>query len=172
MEQLIWLLPVIFIFHDFEEIIFMHVWIEKNKGALLQQYPVLGKRMLAVTGSLSTEGFAFCVFLLFVMLCIVSIFVSLTGYYIVWISAFMILYLHFFMHIGQAVILWKYVPALITSIICIIPCTAIFIKVYPMFSVSEIIISLIIAIVAGLILFIPIIKFVHIFDKWILKLNN
>jgi len=150
----------------------MHVWIKKNKGLLLQQYPVFGKRMLAITGSLSTEGFAFCVFLLFVTLCIISIFVYFTGYYIVWASVFMILYLHFFIHIGQAVVLRKYVPALITSIICIIPCTAIFIKIYNEFSASEIIIGLIVAIAAGLILFIPIIKFVHIFDKWILKLNN
>jgi hypothetical protein len=33
-ETLMWLLPIIFMFHDFEEIIMMKIWLKKNLPVL------------------------------------------------------------------------------------------------------------------------------------------
>jgi hypothetical protein len=42
-EIIIWLFPIIFMIHEFEEIIFMRWWLGKNKESILTKYPKLGK---------------------------------------------------------------------------------------------------------------------------------
>ncbi|RYM02943.1 HXXEE domain-containing protein [Sporolactobacillus sp. THM7-7] len=44
---LIWLFPILFMFHDFEEIIFMKSWLIKNKYYLSQRFPRFTKKMLS-----------------------------------------------------------------------------------------------------------------------------
>ncbi|WP_082022775.1 HXXEE domain-containing protein [Bacillus vallismortis] len=38
MESLMWVFPIIFMFHEFEEIVFFVPWIKKNKKYLLNKY--------------------------------------------------------------------------------------------------------------------------------------
>lgn len=56
--QYIWLFPILFIFHDFEEIIFMRAWINKNRSFLRGRFPVLAPKMFAHFDPITTSAFA------------------------------------------------------------------------------------------------------------------
>ncbi|MDN3910338.1 HXXEE domain-containing protein [Clostridioides difficile] len=43
MEKYIWLFPLLFIFHDMEEIIGFGIWLKKNKSMLDKKYPFISK---------------------------------------------------------------------------------------------------------------------------------
>ena len=60
-ETLIWLFPIVFMIHEFEEIIFMRWWIAKNKVHVLNKYPKLGKQVLGQFDAFSTESFSLIV---------------------------------------------------------------------------------------------------------------
>lgn len=92
MEKYIWLFPVIFIFHDMEEIIGFGIWLKRNIEWLDKKYPFVSRTYK----NFSTEGFALAVF---------EELVACT--------------LHFAVHIGQSIIIKQYIPAVITSILCL-----------------------------------------------------
>ena len=79
----LWMFPLLFIFHDMEEIIGLVPWIHLNETLLAQKAPAI----LKIHKGITTGGFV----------------------------AFA---LHLFLHIGQSILLRKYIPALITSILC------------------------------------------------------
>jgi hypothetical protein len=54
---LVTLFPLIFMFHDFEEIIFMKSWLVKNSDYLQNRFPVFSKQILKLNG-ISTSAFA------------------------------------------------------------------------------------------------------------------
>ena len=61
MKDTIWLFPLLFIFHDLEEIIGFMPWIERNEKLLAKKAAFI----LNTHKGLSTEGFALAVALLF-----------------------------------------------------------------------------------------------------------
>lgn len=113
MELYVWLFPVLFIFHDMEEIVGFIPWYHKNQRMLEQKYPRISKTYK----NTSTEGFAFAVYeeLIFcIIICIISL---LKNQYGIWLGVLVACTLHFIIHIIQAIIIKRYIPALITSII-------------------------------------------------------
>lgn len=113
MELYVWLFPVLFIFHDMEEIVGFIPWHHKNYRMLEQKYPRISKTYK----NTSTEGFAFAVYeeLIFcIIICIISL---LKNQYGIWLGVLVACTLHFNIHIIQAIIIKRYIPALITSII-------------------------------------------------------
>lgn len=57
MQVIIWLFPIIFIFHDFEEIIFVEAWIKRNKTDLVRQFPKMPKNLSAHMDNITTSSF-------------------------------------------------------------------------------------------------------------------
>lgn len=55
MKEYVWLFPVLFIFHDMEEIIGFMTWYQKNKDLLNKKSPAISRTY----ENASTEGFAF-----------------------------------------------------------------------------------------------------------------
>lgn len=118
---LIWLFPVAFMFHDFEEILLWELWLNKNGAEVKSRVPAfLSKRVDAIVGK-STAQFAFPVLLIFCLTALSS-FLAVEyesyGFFIMASGAF---FLHGFMHIGQAIALRRYIPAAITSALIVIP---------------------------------------------------
>ncbi|MDD4844611.1 MAG: HXXEE domain-containing protein, partial [Anaerotignum sp.] len=115
MDKYIWLFPVLFIFHDMEEIIGLRTWILKNKSTLNQKFPKISK----IFQHYSTEGMAFAVFeefLLCILICIAAI---VFGWYGLWLGCFVAYTIHLIVHLLQAIIMKKYIPALATSVIAL-----------------------------------------------------
>ncbi|MBD5112097.1 MAG: HXXEE domain-containing protein [Ruminococcaceae bacterium] len=118
MENYIWLFPIIFIFHDMEEVIGFGLWLKGNKKTLGEKYP----RILNTYKNFSTEGFSLAVFeelvlcIFFSLLALVS---DINAFRFLWLGGFIGCTLHFIIHIGQSAVMKQYIPATITSVICL-----------------------------------------------------
>lgn len=115
MEQYIWLLPIHFIFHDFEEIIGARLWAAKNSAEVCRRIP----KAALILNNLTTEGFALAVAEEFVLLLIICglTFTGIRAFNLLWLGTFIAFTLHLVVHIGQAIVIRKYIPALATSIL-------------------------------------------------------
>ena len=115
MDQYIWLLPLLFVFHDFEEIIGMRAWTARNAADICQRFP----RFAFIFNSTTTEGFALAVAEEFVLLLIICglTFTGNRAFNLLWLGTFIAFSLHLVVHIGQVVVIRKYIPALATSVL-------------------------------------------------------
>ena len=121
-STIIWLLPVVFMIHDFEEIIFFKSWINKNKDYLIEKFPKISKRFLPRFVNLSTSAFALAVAEEFILLSVITIGSVLFDNYMLWLAAFMGFFVHLLIHLGQWIILKRYIPAIWTSFFALIYC--------------------------------------------------
>jgi amino acid transporter len=121
-STIVWLLPIIFMIHDFEEIIFFKPWINKNKDYLTDKFPKLSKRFLPRMENLSTNAFALAVAEEFLLLGLITFGSVLFDNYLLWLAAFMGFFVHLLVHLGQWIILKRYVPAIWTTLFALIYC--------------------------------------------------
>ena len=117
MKEYILLLPLIFIFHDMEEVVGF-CWFFRKNPWLYDRFP---KVMNAYRG-ITNEGMAAGVYEEFIPF----FGVSLLAYYFpskilyaLWFGIFLSLAGHFIVHIGHTIYLRKYIPSFITSVICL-----------------------------------------------------
>lgn len=115
---LIALLPVIFLIHDFEEIIFQSEWISKNGDRLIKQFPLL-KKPVGQLQKISIRGFTVAVAEEFIIIGAVTIYTLISGNLLLWTAVFMAFSIHIVIHLLQFAVIRKYIPALVTSILCI-----------------------------------------------------
>ncbi|KQL52426.1 hypothetical protein AN964_01955 [Heyndrickxia shackletonii] len=146
---LVWLFPIIFAIHDFEEIIVVEKWIAKNKQDLVHKLPKRAKNFFEKNFAMKTDQFSIVVFAEFIIISLATLFVFLNGFtgFYKWfyLGLFAVLFLHSFTHIGQAILLRRYTPGVITSIFFLIPYGLWFYKVVlqkNMISYSDIWISI------------------------------
>ena len=117
MREYLLLLPILFIFHDMEEVVGFESFFRKNPW-LIDRFP----KVLNAYRNITTAGFAAAVYEEFI-----PIFgISLLAYYLpcdvlyaLWYGVFLSIAAHFLIHIGQTVYIRKYIPNFITSLICL-----------------------------------------------------
>jgi len=119
LNTLIWLLPIIFMIHDFEEIIMMNSWIKRNRHFLLNKFPKLAKRLLSNYDNLSTSSFSLAVAEEFIIIGISAFLAIQFHWYLLWIACFMAFSIHLILHIIQWLIIRTYIPAIFTSILAL-----------------------------------------------------
>ncbi|WP_271294929.1 HXXEE domain-containing protein [Weissella confusa] len=108
---MIWLLPIIFMIHDFEEIIFVEAWKRKNNRKITR----LGKN--APFNDLgSTPSFSIGVLLEFIVFSADAWFTATSGNYILWIGLFFGFTAHLVIHWLMVVKFHGYVPGFFTAI--------------------------------------------------------
>lgn len=115
MEKYVWLFPLLFIFHDMEEIIGFGIWYKRNKAILDERFPAISKSY----ADYSTEGMAAAVYeelILCIAFCLMAI---VTGKYALWLGGFIAYAVHLVMHIGQSIVIRSYISALVTSTIAL-----------------------------------------------------
>ena len=123
MGKYIWLLPVIFMFHDMEEIIGLADWIRKNYSRIVERFPA-AERILSKYKEITTAGMAVAVYEELLVLLFICILTDLTDIPLIlgiWFGGLLGFTLHLFIHIAQAILIRSYIPALITSILSIPP---------------------------------------------------
>ncbi len=133
MEILITLLPIVFMIHDFEEIIMFKPWLSKNKSEIKERFPKF-ENFLAKKNyfDLSISGFSIAVLHEFVLTSLVTVLSLFYKSYDWWFGAFSVFSLHLFVHIIQWIIYGKYVPVIVTSILTLPYCIYTFIEVTKM----------------------------------------
>ena len=115
MQEIIWMFPILFMVHDMEEVIGFGTWLKKNRSLLDQKYP----RISNTYRPFSTEGMAAAVMeelLLCLVVCTIS---RITSCYGLWLGVFIAYAMHLLIHIGQSIVVKQYIPAVITSILCL-----------------------------------------------------
>jgi hypothetical protein len=127
-EILIWLFPIVFMIHEFEEIIFMRWWVKKNKEQILKKYPKLGKQVLGQFDIVSTEAFSLIVAEEFLIVSFIVIFSAFTNNYDLYIGLILAFSIHLLTHLIQSIVLKRYTPAIITTLITGIFCAYAFVK--------------------------------------------
>lgn len=140
LELWVCLSPGIFIFHEFEEMLFLQPWFRKHKSLLQSRFPHLTRRLVPIV-TRSSRAFTAAVCEEFLLLSLVSWISFLTGWYALWFGLLTAFTLHLIVHILQAVVLRKYVPALLTAMILLPVCGYAWLLILQsnLFSVKEII---------------------------------
>ena len=140
-STIIWLLPIVFMIDDFEEIIFFKSWINKNKDYLLEKFPKVSKRFLHRLDNLSTSAFTLAVAEEFVLLSLITLGSVIFDNYVLWLAAFMGFFVHLLIHLVQWIIIKRYIPAIWTTFFALIYCvyTLHIIITKNIFQISEIV---------------------------------
>lgn len=111
------LLPVVFMIHDFEELIMSNSWLAKNREELRKRFPKIEYFLTRQRFfELSTAAFSVAVAHEFLLITIVSLTAVFYSLYEWWFAAFMAFFLHLLVHIVQWAVFRKYIPAIVTSI--------------------------------------------------------
>jgi hypothetical protein len=125
-DYLLWLFPIVFMIHEFEEIVFMKWWIRKNSESILLKFPRLGERIIQQQKSLSTEQFTLIVAEEFIIVFLIIIISALTSNYNLYLGLVFAYSIHLLVHIIQSIVIWQYTPAIVTSIITGLFCIYVF----------------------------------------------
>ena len=139
---IVWLLPIVFMVHDFEEILFFKPWINKNRDYLAKRFPAIAKRFLPRFENVSTAAFALAVCEEFVLLSLITFGSVLFDNYLLWLAAFMGFFIHLLVHLVQWVVLKRYIPAICTTFIALIYCGYTFYEIIiksNLFPISEVV---------------------------------
>ncbi|OSP89579.1 hypothetical protein B9D04_03400 [Weissella cibaria] len=111
LKIIVWMLPIIFMIHDFEEIVFVEAWKRRQKHRL----SVLGEK--APFNDLgSTPSFSIGVLLEFIVFSGIAGFAAISNNYYVWLGLFFGFAGHLVVHCIMAVNFKGYVPGLYTSL--------------------------------------------------------
>jgi hypothetical protein len=122
LQFLIMLFPVVFMFHDMEEIIFFESWLRRNKPVIHQRFPKLSRRVLPHLERLSTAAFALAVAEEFVLLSAITCLSVIRNSYGWWFAIFMAFSLHLLGHVVQWLVFRRYVPSIVTALLCLPYC--------------------------------------------------
>lgn len=124
-QTLIWLFPIVFMFHDFEELILFEPWLKKNADEIRKRIqgrvPDFVTRQIEAVLVKSTIEFALPISMIFALTALAAFLAAQYQHYGFFLFASGAFFLHGFMHVGQAILLRKYVPALISSVLIVIP---------------------------------------------------
>ena len=167
LKIMIWFFPIIFIFHDFEEIIFIQSWMRKNLRYLRERFPWISQRLFTHFENITTSSFALGVAEEFVLIIIITVISFISKRYILWTGMFIAFSLHLLVHCFQALIIKRYVPAIFTSVVCMPVCIYIIHNVIHLFPYSHIVIYTIISFIIIVVNLIIVHKCMDLFSKWL-----
>lgn len=117
MRDYILLLPLIFIFHDMEEMAGFGRFFRLNPY-LFDRFP----KVMDTYRGFTNEGFVLAVyeeFIPFFGVSLLAYYFPCSVLYGLWYGIFLALFGHFFIHIGHTIYIRKYIPSVATSIICV-----------------------------------------------------
>ncbi|CAH2713045.1 hypothetical protein BACCIP111895_00178 [Neobacillus rhizosphaerae] len=171
-QVIIWLFPILFIIHDFEEIIFMRAWISKNKSYLCDRFPTLSKKLLHHFDHITTSAFALGVAEEFILISIITVVSYMTNWYSLWIGSFIAFTLHLLIHCLQALVVRKYIPSIVTSVICLPICIYIIKQIIQISTLNTITLYSILCFIIMVINIGFIHKVMAIFSKWIVRYEH
>lgn len=162
---IILIFPIVFMFHEFEEIIGMKHWLARNSRYLTEQFPFVQKPIQQLE-SLSTSAFAVAVFEEFLIVSAVTVLAFYYDWHYAWIAIFLAFSFHLLIHIAQWILLRRYIPMIITSMLCLPYYIYTFMKISELFSEKDIILCFSIGVIFMLINLLFAHKLGIRFDKW------
>ena len=150
----------------------MQVWIRKNKTYLYERFPLLSKILLPHFDNITTASLAFGVAEEFILISIITVISYIMNRYSLWIGLFIAFTLHLLIHCFQTLIVRKYVPAIVTSIICLPICIYIIKQIIQVATLNTIILYSILGSIIMVINLGMIHKGMSIFSKWLARYEH
>ncbi|MFS0636444.1 HXXEE domain-containing protein [Mesobacillus foraminis] len=120
-STLIWLFPITFLLHDFEEIIFVEQWFKKNYNAVINKIPGRMKPTVQILSQTTAARFSIPVFIQFVLYIIASYLAAEKQYYGMLLGFNLLLFLHVFTHLGQTILFKIYALGTGTALFITLP---------------------------------------------------
>jgi hypothetical protein len=118
---LLWLFPVTFLLHDFEEIIFAESWFNKNYNKSLPKVPNHMKETFKELSKTTAARFAIPVFIQFIFYIGATYLAVEKDIFGPFIGFNVLMFLHVFMHLGQSLFLRTYALGVGTAILITLP---------------------------------------------------
>jgi hypothetical protein len=118
---LLWLFPITFIIHDFEEIIFVESWFKKNYTKLQPKVPHHMKEMFEKLSKTTAARFSIPVFIQFIFYIVATYLAVEKDFLGPFIGFNVLLFLHVFMHIGQSLFFGTYALGVGTAVLVTLP---------------------------------------------------
>lgn len=171
-QMLIWLFSLLFMFHDFEEIIFMKAWISKNKGFLKNRFPRLSKKLIPHFEMITTSSFALGVAEEFILISMITVVADWLNWYDLWMGSFIAFTFHLFVHCVQAFIVRRFIPCIVTSVICLPICLYIIKQMIHVSTVHNIVVYSILCLIIMVINVGALHKGMALFSKWIIQYEH
>ena len=108
--------------HEFEEIIFLKYWLNKDKDYMHNKFPKIGPKIYSQYSKFTTSGFTLAIAEEFIIISFLTYMaIGMKNFYI-WYTVFMGFSIHIVIHIIQCILYRKYVPTIITSILVLPYC--------------------------------------------------
>lgn len=120
-SSLLWLFPITFMFHDFEEILTVEKWGNARGPGILKTLPGLAKKMYASSLQINTHRFAQDVLVVYSIIVTATLLAAFFQSYFLFLAVLHLYFLHVFTHIGQALLLKMYTPGVATAIVPVLP---------------------------------------------------
>lgn len=117
-DLIIYLLPIVFMLHEFEEIIFLRPWLKRNKAWIIEKYPRLSKPLVGIS-DLSSAAFTLIVAEEFILVSLATIAALTFDAYYPWLAILLTFSLHAAVHLAQGLALRRHVPVIATSILAL-----------------------------------------------------
>lgn len=115
-NSLIWLFLVAFMLHDFEEIIRIEPWYRKHFNKIYHSVPESFKKDVLAFSRMTASQFSVAVCIEFVIFIPFTYMAAEKGIFLLFLGFNVVLLLHVFMHVGQALYLRMLVPGVITAV--------------------------------------------------------
>lgn len=115
-------LPVVFMLHDFEEILGLEHFMANGVPKLKKRMPKIATLIVRNFQGKTTRDFAKGVMMMFAIVSISTFASVISGYYNLWMGVFMAFSLHIVVHILQWLVAKTYVPVIISSVLALPYC--------------------------------------------------
>lgn len=120
-NSLMWLFLAAFMIHDFEEIIFVESWMKKNYERIHKLVPDALGNLLKEMSNVKSSQFAVAVFVEFIVFVPVTYMAVEHHQYILFVGFNVLLFIHVFMHLAQAIYVRSCTPGVITGVLVVLP---------------------------------------------------
>jgi hypothetical protein len=128
LHTVIWLMPIMFMFHDLEEIVTVEAWLLRNRSDLERVLPSRIYKSMEKQFSMETASFAVAVSFMLLGVSFATVWagavLDLGGSMLPFSGALAVFFIHAFMHVGQALVLGRYTPGVVTSMLLVLPYSA------------------------------------------------
>lgn len=169
MHIITWLLPILFMLHDFEEIIMIEAWKQRNRICSTHETNNFLSTKIPYSDMRSTASFSIAVAIEFFLLSITSLYSAITGTYYIWFSLMFAVTFHYIIHLKMCIDCKGYVPGITTAVV-FFP-VSIAILLYAAQTAGFTFFTLSISIAAGILFGVLLIKCLHglmaRFDGWL-----
>ncbi|MDR1794792.1 MAG: HXXEE domain-containing protein [Erysipelotrichaceae bacterium] len=163
MQAIAWLLPVIFMIHDFEEIFLIEAWKTRfaSKLKTMKNPPYAEMH--------DTASFSIAIAIEFVLLSLLALFSCILDSYVFWFGMFFGFAFHLLVHFLLAFWFKHYVPGAATAIPCFVLSCWVLYKAYRLchFEIIPLFFCCFVGVVFMLVMILVLHKLMPVFEKWV-----